>query len=438
MEVNVQVSKVFQEIREAYEKNYRIIVNEGSSRSTKTYSTIQFLIGEAKRRVITIVAARLKSVWCDDTIIVDFKDIMKSMGLWNYKGWHSTSKTYTFNNGSKIKFTGLDVPQKAHGKKQNITWLNEAMEADYNSARQLMMRTSDLIIFDYNPSAEDHWIFDKIITRDDCKFIKSTYKDNPWLEQNIIDEIERLEPTESNIRQGSADEVLWKIYGLGLRAAHKGLIFPEFTIVDSLPEGRIKDFYGLDFGFSNDPTALINIVLGEDKELYFDQVIHKRGLVNRLDPNNPQQESIEGEMLKNRVSKKSRIWADGAEPKTIQDLNNAGWSLCMAADKGPGSINAGIQSIKRYKINITARSVDMIKEARNYKWREDRRTGKTLNIPVDAFNHCWDGSRYGCIMEVKELWEDNLKARTQEEIFAEEVMNDINFIDSEESPWNFN
>jgi phage terminase large subunit len=157
-------------------------------------------------------------------------------------------------------------------------------------------------------------------------------------------------------------------------------------------------FYGLDFGFTNDPTALTQVVLAHG-DLYFKQIIYKRGLTNIKNPANPKQESIQEKLEENNIPKNARIWADSAEPKSIADLNGCGYYNLKATTKGPDSVKAGIDIMLRYNIWITEDSIDMIKEKNNYKWKEDR-AGNATNEPMDNWNHSWDGSRYGCFMEL--------------------------------------
>ena len=251
-----------------------------------------------------------------------------------------------------------------------------------------------------------------MIPRNDAEFIKSTYKDNPFLSDEIRNEIERLEPTPENIEQGTADEVSWKIYGLGERAAHKGLIFGNAKIVKDLPpESEWKKcFYGLDFGFTNDPTAFSRIVLAHG-ELWLKQLIYKRGLTNTVNINNKSQESIEDYFVQLNIPKSAVIWADSAEPKSIKDLQNAGWFNLKGAAKGPDSIINGINTLLKYKINITEDSIDAIKEKNNYKWKENR-SGIATNEPSSNWNHFWDSVRYPAIMELKQD-RYNLRALTK-------------------------
>ena len=314
--------------------------------------------------------------------------------------FNKTESIYTFNNGSEVGFVGLDEEAKFRGRKQDYGYMNEANECEYETYKQLALRTTKQLILDYNPSSESSWIYDRVIPRDDTAFIKSTYKKNKFLEQAIIDEIESMEPTEKNIAQGTADPTNWKIFGLGERASHKGLIFSDWVIVPDLPHPDKWDrwWYGQDFGFTNDATAMIMTVLCEGV-LYHKQMIYKRGLTNIINLKNTDQDSIEAWYQRLFISKKKTIWCDPAEPKSIQDLRNCGYE-CRPADKGPDSILAGIDTLKRFKNCITEDSMDLIKETKNYKWKEDKQ-GNAMNEPIDKWNHCIDALRYSCYMELR-------------------------------------
>ena len=408
IESEILTSKVFTKIRTA---NTRYVVNEGSSRSTKTFSIIQYLIYKALEEKRAITIARAKLTWLKASLYMDFLEIISDhFKIYSPKNHNKTEMLYTFDNGSFFRFLGLDESQKVHGLKSNIAWINEAVEANEKSVKQIALRTTYQIIIDYNPSFEQHWIYDSICTRDDCTLIHSTYKDNPFLEQAIVEEIERLEPTEKNIEQGTADEVSWKIYGLGIRAAHRGLIFSDIQICKELPpeEEWKKSFYGLDFGYTNDPSALVLVVYAHGN-LYFKEIFYERGLVNRKNPKRPDQKSIEQRLEEFRVKKDVVIWADSAEPKSIQEIANAGWYNIRPVHKGPDSVVNGIETIKRYKCFIEESSLNLIKEKNNYKWREDK-DGKTLNQPIDAWNHGLDAMRYVCMMEFRLEYEDKYKA----------------------------
>ena len=396
MERKITTSKVFDGIRNSDSK---IIVLEGSSRSTKTYSVIQFLISIAldnenrkrpRRLRIAIVRARL--TWIKNTVLVDFKDILRDQfGMWDEKDFNKSEFIYKFGH-TEFSFTGLDHEQgqKFHGAKYDYVWFNESLECDYPSVMQILLRLTGRAIFDYNPNFDErHWIETKIKTRDDACVMHSTYKDNPFLDEKIVDEIEKLEPTEENIRQGTADETSWKIYGLGLRAVLKGLIF-QFSIIEMFPD-RNDYVYGLDFGFSNDPTALTRGCI-VNKELIIDELLYEKGLTNIDNPNYTSQMSIERRFAEIGVGSTKLIIADSSDPKAIQDIKNCGYNIRPCV-KGPNSILSGINTMKEYPIKITERSLNTIDEFRKYKWLESR-DGESTNKPIDKFNHCIDSIRY--------------------------------------------
>lgn len=404
-EKTIEHSVVFTKTFEA--RGARNIVHEGSSRSTKTISICQYLIMLMLSSKIKVTGARAKLTWAKSTIIPDFLWVLDAhFGMYNPDNWNKTESIYYFDDGSEMSFIGLDEPQKLHGRKQDYFWSNEAVEMSQADYRQATIRTTKQVILDYNPSFESHFIYDSIIPRDDTVFIKSTYKDNPFLEQAIIDEIESLEPTDENIARGTADEVSWKIYGLGERSAHKGLIFSDWQIKDSLPpkEEWKHYFYGQDFGYSNDPAALIHIIYARG-EIWLDELIYEKNLTNIKNPLKPEQISLQQRYEENEISKNDRIWADPAEPKSIQDLANCGYFISGAV-KGPDSINAGIVTLKRFKVNVTSRSINLIKEKNNYKWKEDRNKNQ-LDQPIDLWNHGIDAVRMAVTMELKHLGEPN-------------------------------
>lgn len=364
----------------------RIRVLEGGSRSSKTWSIIQFIIlycqtAAKNKQVKQITIARQKLTWLKLTILKDFKEIMMLYGLWNDNDFHKSEMTYTLF-GCEILFGGLDEPQKLHGRKQHIFWYNEAIEASKEDFDQLLMRTEEFGILDYNPSTTKHWIFEKVLTRPDVDFIHSTLLDNPFLPELIRKEILSYEPTPENEANGTADENKWKIYGLGLRAQIEGLIFTNVGYVKEFPVVS-KGGIGLDFGFTNDPTAIVRLGLAEG-QVFAKELCYERGLTNSDICNR-----LEGA----GVSKSELIVADSAEPKSIAEIRRMGWNI-IGATKGHGSISNGIDILKRYRINITEDSVNFKKESENYTWKKDRATNQYLNIPIEAFNHCWDATRY--------------------------------------------
>jgi len=393
----------------------RVQVHEGGSRSSKTYSIIQYLIFRGINQPLEITICREKMTWCRTTVMRDFVNILQNdYKLYNKRN-HNKSENYYihyFPNGKFTRFTflGLDDQQKAHGYASDILYINEANEGKFRIYNQLAMRTRKQIILDYNPKHETHWIYDKVIPRDDCDFFKSTYLNNPFLTKGIVREIEALEPTEFNKKNGTADETLWKIYGLGERAANQGLIFSNWQIVTKFPpkEERKKEWVTIDFGFTNDVTAIQRHCLSQ-VSLYHKQLVYERGLINVQNKNNPDYPSIEMKLKENGIDHKTIIYADSAEPKSIAELQLAGFNI-QPTYKGPDSISFGIALLKTYTNYITEDSIDAIKEKNNYKWKEDEKTGKLLNVPVDAFNHFFDATRYGAVMMLPHSRVEKMKA----------------------------
>lgn len=236
--MRIKVSPVFTKIRSS---NKKIIVNEGSSRSTKTISTLQACITdclENKGWVHRIFRKHLP--WTKSTVMEDFLTLVEeTYGLPPRTSNHfnKTNNTYHFPNGSKVIFGATKDAQRLHGAKQNSFYINEAIESEESSFKQLLLRTTDKVYLDYNPSTDQHWIYDTVLTRDDVFHIHSTYKDNPFLSKEIIDEIERLEPTDENIRRGTANEGLWKIYGLGQRHSIDSY-FNKLNTISQMPSGN--------------------------------------------------------------------------------------------------------------------------------------------------------------------------------------------------------
>ena len=251
-----------------------------------------------------------------------------------------------------------------------MLFINEANELYWEDWQQLLFRTSEKIILDYNPSEEYHWIYDKIIPREDTDFLKTTYKDNPFLEQALVEEIERLQYT---------DEQYWQIYGLGEKGISKATIF-NYVECNQIPEDAEFVSMGMDFGFTNDPTALVS-VWKKESNLYIKELLY-RTMMTTSDIHSYFKQTITKEL----------IYADSSEPRIIEELRRMGWKI-RASLKGRDSVNAGIDLLKRFKIHIHKDSTNAIQEFRNYKWKEDK-TGKLTNTPEDKNNHITDAVRY--------------------------------------------
>ena len=303
---------------------------------------------------------------------------------WRESNHNKSEMTYELLK-NEISFIGLDEPAKLHGRKQDIFWINEAIGTPGSAFApskeifdQLEMRTTGSFFMDYNPKVTRHWIYDSVLTRKDVVWIHSTMLDNPFLEQSIKSKILSFEPTAENKLRGTADKVKWEIYGLGKRAQHEGIIFQNVNYVRDFPvEARVLG-YGLDFGFTNDPTALVKVGLLHG-ELWLDELIYETALTNS---------DIDKRF---RIIKPSEIIADSAEPKSIEELRRMGWSI-KSTRKGKDSITQGIDIIKRYKLNVTERSLGLKSELENYAWKEI--DGRISNEPIDSFNHSIDALRY--------------------------------------------
>jgi phage terminase large subunit len=372
----------------------RIIVLEGGSSSTKTWSIFQWIIVNcSQRRGETYTIARLKMTWTKATLLKDFENMIIKYSLPVTPEINTGRPDQTYRLwGNELSFIGLDEPQKAHGRRQDYLWINEGMEDSEKEVNQLMIRTKNRIFIDYNPAAETHWIYDNVISRSDCDFFHSTMRDNPFLEQAIIDELDRLEKT---------DPVAYKIYNLGLRAVQKGLIFSNWDVVSRIPDGARIIGYGLDFGFVNDPSALVKVCI-LDGEIWVDELFYERGLVNI--PILNQRTGMTEKNISDRMVNcglrggSDEVIADSAEMKSIGELYALGWNMKPAHKP---KITFGLDILRRYRINITERSLNVIKEFKNYKWATDKE-GEPVRPekPIDDFNHGIDALRYVAVMKL--------------------------------------
>lgn len=374
----IQTTRIYSEIDQAIGKGFTTVSLQGSSRSSKTYNALIWLIVYCLNHPntrLSIVRATLPAI--KGSVFIDFKEILMNMLIFDEKKLNKTELTYHFDNGSWVEFFSTDSEQKLRGRKRDILFVNEANELLFIEWQQLKMRTTRFAIIDYNPSfTDEHWICDVNKEEKTYHFI-STYKDNPFLEQVIIDEIESLK---------HKNESLWKIYGLGLQAQIEGLIFTNVELVDEMPMSK-KKFYGMDFGYSNDPTAIVEVVITNDA-IYINELCYKTEMVTR---------DIINE-LKANVEEGKRVISESADPRLIKEISNAGITI-TPVEKYPGSIEAGINKMLEYKICITRKSYNAIREFKNYTY-EQNKEGKWLNKPIDAFNHIIDAVRYVVMTEV--------------------------------------
>ena len=365
----IRTNKVFNHLQRSDKK---IVVEQGGTRSGKTYNILLWIIFEYTYRntgkTITICRKSFPSLRA--SVMRDFFDILRAYELYN-EDYHNKSSNEYHLNGNLVEFISLDQPQKIRGRKRNLLYINEGNELFYEDWQQLVFRTDGRIIIDYNPSDSFHWIYDRVIPREDCDFYQTTYRDNPFLDKSIVDEIERLRDT---------DEDYWRIYGLGERGMSRATIF-QFGQSEIPADAKLIS-YGLDFGYTNDPTALVAVYQLENN-LYLDELIYRTGLTNR---------DIHSHFQSFNLDRRDEIFADSAEPKSIEELHRFGWNVKPTV-KGADSVNAGIDILKRHKLFATPRSSNLIKELQNYKWVEDK-NGNLLNKPISAFDHGIDAARY--------------------------------------------
>lgn len=372
--LDIEVSPVF--YRNAQSKK-RIRVNQGGTGSGKTFSILQYLILTAMKReniMISVVSATFPHL--RKGAIRDTKRILDHWNLSDYPAKNKTESTFMFGS-STIEFFALDKSSKARGPRRDILYLNEVNLMSLDHFRQLLARTRGDVFMDYNPADEYHWIYDEVIPRDDAEFIQSTYLDNyDFLTPEEIEAVESFK----------GDENFWRVFGLGERGHSEALIYSIWDIHDDVPklaDGTIDPSWqrsrGLDFGF-NVPSALIDVYTKED-DIVWDERLYEKGLTNsdiikKLD-----------EMIKN---KRVEIFADHAEPDRIEEIYRAGYNI-HKADK---EIKAGIDYIKGKRLHITKRSVNLQKEIKSYKWKEDKNEN-ILDEPVKMNDHAMDGGRYG-------------------------------------------
>lgn len=346
----------------------RYIVNQGGSRSSKTYSIAQKFIAKAfteHDEVFTIARKTLPALKA--SAMRDFFEVLRNEDLYDEALHNKTENTYQLN-GNLIEFISSDQPQKIRGRKRKYLWLNEANEFTLDDFLQFSLRTTGEITLDFNPSDEYHWIYDKVLTRDDVTFIKSTYRDNPFLEPELVNEIERLQHT---------SPVDWQVFGLGERGYSEETIYTNWQICDKLPPGG-EIIYGIDFGFNN-ATAVTEIVV-YDGAYYVDEILYETRLTNS--------DLIDRLILLPDI-RNYPIYADAAEPQRIEEMNRAGFKV-YPADK---SVNDGIDKVKRSTIYVTKRSTNILKERGSYKWQKDK-NGYILDKPVKFNDHSLDAIRY--------------------------------------------
>jgi len=376
MELEIKHTNVLTRNNVALNNNdIRFIVNQGGSRSSKTYSLCQLMIIyclQNKNKTVSIVRKSFPSLRA--TIYRDLIEILNTLNIYNEKNHNKTENIYKFPNGSKIEFFSLDDSQKIRGRKRDILLCNEANELEYEEFMQLNMRTTSKVFADFNPSDTEHWLYD-LIQREDSTMIHSTYKDNTFLEQSIVKEIEQLI---------KVDQDFYNIYALGLPSKNNHTIYNHQQFFSDYPENISSTLLSLDFGYV-DPNALVRLDFIDNKvyakELLYESYMTTTELIIRV------KKILEDEQL----PLSTLIVCDYARPEIISEMNQNGLN-CVNAIK---NIKEGIDAVKSKELYIYDYSLNFKKELKNYKWK--MRGEVLLDEPVDKWNHILDGLRYGIL-----------------------------------------
>lgn len=372
----------------ALKKKYKAV--RGGQGSSKTFSILMILINHASgkaNRNIYVVSAELTKM--RETVIKDFVFIMMEAGIYNHDNFLAGT-LYKYPNGSTIKFLGLDKEDVGKGLRSHVVYFNEVNKVNQETFRQMASR-SDNIYLDYNPDAE-FYVDTDILTRPDCDFVQLTFKDNEQLKEGERDEILNYYKQGYN-EDGTVKNKywanLWQVYGLGNIGNLIGVIFENWHECDEIPKDAEFISYGMDFGFTNDPTTL-TAVYRYNNELYLDELLYKTKLTNS---------DIIKEFETLKIQRHEMIVADSAEPKSIEDIRRAGYRI-EGAKKGADSIKNGLDTLLRHPINVTKRSTNLKSELRTYRWASDK-DGKQTNVPEAGNDHAIDGVRYVALNRLK-------------------------------------
>lgn len=371
---DIKYGTIFKRTLSSYQNGSKIIIHKGGTGSGKTFDLMIFIIFAVamreRNRIITIVSESRPHL--DIGVIRIMKQLMVQANVFNSYDFNSTSGLYKLKSGSIIEFFSADRIDKALGARRYMLYGNEINSLKFEVWDELARR-SEIVIGDFNPT-QQFWLEKFIEYYGDVDVILSNYLDNPFLPETERNRIIRRAMIDPNFRRIHVDCE----YG-----SYEGLIFPEFILVDEIPVG-LNHIFGQDFGFTNDPSALIDTAVS-GSDLYLDELFYRTQLTNA---------DIISLYKANGIRQGyDEIEADSAEPKSIEEIRRAGFNI-KSTEKGPDSIRTGIDTMKQFKIHVTKRSVNLIKELRNYSWVMDSQ-GNATNKPIDAFNHAIDAARYG-------------------------------------------
>ena len=365
--------------RRIEEMTARKRVIQGGTSASKTFSILSVLIKDAtKRRVeISVVAETVPHL--RRGAIRDFIKIMIAKKNFVPARWNKTLLTYRFHTGATIEFFSADQEARLRGARRQVLFVNEANNISWEAYHQLAIRTSETIYIDFNP-VQEFWAHTEVLREPDSEFLILTYKDNNALPDTIRQDIEAAQVKAETSAYWAN---WWKVYGLGQVGTLQGAIYGDFSVVEGIDPSTMKFVaYGLDWGFSNDPTALVAVYRRGD-DLFVHELLYNRGLTNS---------DIAAKLKEFGITRAWEIVADSAEPKSIEEIYRLGFNI-KPASKGPDSIRQGIDVVKRFNLHVTKDSTNLIKELRSYTWATDKE-GKDTGVPIDSFNHACDALRY--------------------------------------------
>jgi phage terminase large subunit len=353
----------------------RVRIVQGGTSSSKTFSIIPLLIQYAiqtPNSEISIVAESIPHL--RRGAIKDFIKIMQWTSNFKDDNWNKSNLIYTFSNGSYIEFFSADMPDKLRGARRDILFINECNNVTFESYQQLSIRTKKFIYLDYNPTNE-FWVHTELLSDLNSDFVILTYKDNEALDKAIVSEIERAK---DKALTSSYWANWWNVYGLGQIGSLEGVIFNNWKQIDTIPNDAKLLGTGIDFGYTNDPTAIIEVYKWNNQRI-LNEICYQTQLSNA--------------QISKYITNRLPCYCDSAEPKSIAELRRLGLNA-TGVKKGADSINFGIQIMQEQDYLITKSSTNLINEFRKYSWDKDKRTGSQTNKPIDMFNHAMDAVRY--------------------------------------------
>ena len=355
----------------------RIRIVKGGTSASKTISILAILIDYAVKnpnKEISVVSESIPHL--RRGALKDFLGILKGQQRYNDSQFNKSTLKYNFTNGSYIEFFSTDQPDKLRGARRTDLYINECNNVPFDAYTQLAVRTSGVIWLDYNPS-NLFWVDKELIGKPDTDYITLTYKDNDALPESIVREIEKAKEKAKTSTYWSN---WWKVYGLGEQGSLEGVCIPDWKEIDTIPETARLLAYGMDFGYSVDPTTLIGLYKWNEAYI-FDEVLYKKGMLNR-----------DISRYLSQLDIKENIIADSAEPKSIAELNGYGHTV-YPVSKGRDSVVYGINLINQNEIYVTARSKNLKRELQGYVWAKDKE-GNTLQKPTGSHPDCIDAARY--------------------------------------------